>query len=213
MSASEAKQASTDIVLLETAISLIWQSSYHRVGVNEICQHAGVTKGSFYHHFDSKADLFRAASHYYWDSMKQTLDEIFSPTMHPLEQLEALILFAIAKQQTNPEAENEVSGCPFFSAGAQADEEEAAVREAVREMSGKCHQYNRALVLNLMAHECLNDKVDADQTARLIQQYVQGLFMYGRVYNSLQLVRSDIRTGLYRLLTLKEEYQHLDVAD
>ncbi|HEC75121.1 MAG TPA: TetR/AcrR family transcriptional regulator, partial [Methylophaga aminisulfidivorans] len=39
VSTSETKEK-----LLETALTLIWQSSYSSVGVNEICRQAGVTK-------------------------------------------------------------------------------------------------------------------------------------------------------------------------
>ena len=41
------KHTGTKEKLLETATLLIWQSSYSNVGVNEICQQAGVTKGAF----------------------------------------------------------------------------------------------------------------------------------------------------------------------
>ena len=68
--------AETREKLLETATDLIWQSNYNVVGVNEICKQAGVTKGAFYHHFETKADLFVAASRHYWDGMKLELDEI-----------------------------------------------------------------------------------------------------------------------------------------
>ena len=52
--------------LLETAIELVWQSNYCSVGVMEICKRAGVTKGAFYHHFESKADLFYAAAQHHY---------------------------------------------------------------------------------------------------------------------------------------------------
>lgn len=201
------RPSATEQQLLETAIALIWASSYHRVGVNEICQHAGVTKGAFYHHFASKADLFCAASRHYWEQLRHQLDEIFSPTRHPADQLEALFIFALGKQHRGPIGAQEVTGCPFFSAGALATEEEHVVRSAVQDMSSRCHQYNRALVQNLQLADCLEAPLDADQTARLMQHYVKGLMMYGRLHNSLESVERDIREGVYRLLGLKPEYR------
>ncbi|WP_202899276.1 TetR/AcrR family transcriptional regulator [Kordiimonas gwangyangensis] len=60
--------------LLDTAIDLIWKSNYTRVGVNEICKCAGVTKGGFYHYFETKADLFYEASLYHWAQKQDELE-------------------------------------------------------------------------------------------------------------------------------------------
>lgn len=42
------------------AISAFCQSGYNTASVADICLHAGVSKGAFYHHFSSKLDLFLA---------------------------------------------------------------------------------------------------------------------------------------------------------
>ncbi len=47
--------------LVQSAIDLIWQASYGAVGVDAICERAGVKKGSFYHFFASKDELVVAA--------------------------------------------------------------------------------------------------------------------------------------------------------
>ena len=82
------KSTDTREKLLDTAIQLIWQSNYASVGVNDICEKAGITKGAFYHYFDSKATLFAEATHHHWDQMKGDVDTIFSPELSPLAQLE-----------------------------------------------------------------------------------------------------------------------------
>lgn len=203
---SATKQTDTREKLLQTAISLIWQSSYHRVGVNEMCTQAGVTKGSFYHYFESKAALFEAASDYYWQGFKLELDAIFSPNNDALTQLELLLHYAIDKQIQHADGSNPVSGCPFFTAGAQVGAGEDAVRNAALEMTRKCERYNTALTRNLQAGGYLNQDRDAEQTGRLIGQYIQGLLLYGRVCADLNAVKRDIRIGMYSLLGLKEAY-------
>ncbi|UCD12029.1 MAG: helix-turn-helix transcriptional regulator [Nitrospinaceae bacterium] len=47
---SDAKQR-----ILDSARGLIYSRSYAGVGVQEICKHAGVKKGSFYHFFPLQA--------------------------------------------------------------------------------------------------------------------------------------------------------------
>jgi AcrR family transcriptional regulator len=46
--------------LLSSAERLFGESSYYRTTVAEICASAGMATGSFYAHFDSKADIFAA---------------------------------------------------------------------------------------------------------------------------------------------------------
>ncbi|MCG8544403.1 MAG: TetR/AcrR family transcriptional regulator [Alphaproteobacteria bacterium] len=200
--------AETRTKLLETATRLIWQADYSSVGVNEICKQAGVTKGAFYHHFESKADLYLEASRYYWAGMKEQMDAIYSPSYTPLEQLENLIQLVIGKQVDEAFSPDlEVCGCPFFTSGAQAGADDAKIRFAAREMMEHTHQYGVALIRALKADGCLNGDPDVDQLARFVHHYIQGLLLYGRVLDSLQAVRDDLRDGIYRLIDLKQEYR------
>jgi TetR/AcrR family transcriptional repressor of nem operon len=47
--------------LLDAALHVIRAQGYAATTVDDICHHAGVTKGSFFHHFKSKDDLALAA--------------------------------------------------------------------------------------------------------------------------------------------------------
>jgi TetR/AcrR family transcriptional repressor of nem operon len=48
--------------LLDAALSVIRQKGYAATSVDDLCRTAGVTKGAFFHHFKSKADLAVAAA-------------------------------------------------------------------------------------------------------------------------------------------------------
>ncbi len=186
---------------------LIWQSNYSSVGVNEICKQAGVTKGAFYHHFETKADLYVAASRHHWEMMKRELDEIFSPSNTPLAQLEELIQLIIRNQEEECVGlDLEVVGCPFFTSGGQAGAGEVKIRMAACEMDDHVQQYSIALIRNLKAEGALEGDPEIRQVARLIHHFVQGLLMFGRVVNSLDAVRADLRVGIYRLIGLKREH-------
>ena len=50
----------TRLRLLAVAQERFTQQGYDATGVAEICHHAGVSKGAFYHHFPSKQALFLA---------------------------------------------------------------------------------------------------------------------------------------------------------
>jgi TetR/AcrR family transcriptional repressor of nem operon len=202
----------TRSTLLETALQLIWQSNYSSVGVNEICSQAGVTKGAFYHHFQTKADLYCAASGHYWEGMKAELDRIFSPSNPPLSQLERLIEFVLERQRAGRDEQSgvvrpEVSGCPFFTAGGQAGNDEEKVRLVAIEMCEFGVRYNVALVRALKADGCLNGDPSSEQVGRLVYEFIQGLLIYGRILNRLDAVEKDLRDGIYRLLDLKHAHR------
>ncbi len=51
--------------LLDAALALIRAKGYSSTSVDEICAHAGVTKGAFFHHFKTKDELAIAAAHHW----------------------------------------------------------------------------------------------------------------------------------------------------
>jgi TetR/AcrR family transcriptional regulator, transcriptional repressor for nem operon len=51
--------------LLEAALRLVRTKGYNATRIEDVCAEAGLTKGSFFHHFKSKEDLaFAAAAHW-----------------------------------------------------------------------------------------------------------------------------------------------------
>jgi TetR/AcrR family transcriptional repressor of nem operon len=51
--------------LLAAALSLVREKGYSSTSVDELCAHAGVTKGAFFHHFQSKDALAVAAANHW----------------------------------------------------------------------------------------------------------------------------------------------------
>ncbi|HLO33419.1 MAG TPA: TetR/AcrR family transcriptional regulator [Anaerolineales bacterium] len=56
--------------ILESAIKLFSNQGYNKASVDDICEEAGISKGAFYHHFESKQALFLALL----DGWLQTID-------------------------------------------------------------------------------------------------------------------------------------------
>jgi len=54
--------------LLEAALAVIREKGFHATSVDDLCRRAGVTKGAFFHHFDSKDALGVAAAEH-WSEM------------------------------------------------------------------------------------------------------------------------------------------------
>src|SRR5574342_123030 len=56
--------------IMESAIKLFSNQGYNKASVDDICTEAGISKGAFYHHFESKQELFLALL----DGWLQTID-------------------------------------------------------------------------------------------------------------------------------------------
>lgn len=51
--------------LLDAALQVIRAKGYSATRIEDVCEAAGLTKGSFFHHFESKEDLALAAADYF----------------------------------------------------------------------------------------------------------------------------------------------------
>ncbi|HEX4040048.1 MAG TPA: TetR/AcrR family transcriptional regulator [Acidobacteriaceae bacterium] len=80
--------------LLDAALHVIREKGYQATRVEDICEAAALTKGSFFHHFKSKEDLaFAAADH--WNAITSALfaGAPYRSLADPLDRLLAYINF------------------------------------------------------------------------------------------------------------------------
>src|SRR3954451_16319460 len=76
--------------LLEAGVRVFARSGFNGCSVQDITDDAGVPKGSFYNHFDSKEALGAAALRHYWaDGACDRLQVLNEPGLSPLARLRA----------------------------------------------------------------------------------------------------------------------------
>jgi TetR/AcrR family transcriptional repressor of nem operon len=85
------------IRLLDTALRLIREQGFAATSVDALCKEAGVTKGAFFHHFDSKEALGAAAADYW----SETTSALFAAAPYhapqdPLDRVFAYLDFRAA---------------------------------------------------------------------------------------------------------------------
>jgi AcrR family transcriptional regulator len=71
--AGQQRGEETRLRLLDAAQERFTEQGYDATGVAEICDHAGVSKGAFYHHFPSKQALFLALLDRWLDRLDEQL--------------------------------------------------------------------------------------------------------------------------------------------
>jgi TetR/AcrR family transcriptional regulator, transcriptional repressor for nem operon len=93
--------------LLDAATSLMLSQGYNGTSVDAICAEAGVTKGSFFHYFESKDELGRAALQRFCEKMGRKFEIAIGLEKDPWKRV-LKYLDAVEDVANDPEAAN---GC------------------------------------------------------------------------------------------------------
>lgn len=181
---------------------LIWVGSYGSTTIDDICERAGVKKGSFYYFFDSKAELAVEAIHSEWQKRRADLDAIFSPTVPPLKRMVNYCKYGYQLQSEIKSKCGCVLGCPLFSLGSEVSTQDDKLRKKVEEILNYKQKYLESAIRDAQA-EGLVPRYDAAAKARMLFAYYQGLLTQARIQNDLEVLREAIR-GTYDLLGAKE---------
>ena len=74
--------------LLDAAVTLVRQKGFAATSIDDLCRHAGVTKGAFFHHFASKEALGVAAANH-WSATTAALfaNAAYHEPADPLERV------------------------------------------------------------------------------------------------------------------------------
>lgn len=188
--------------LMEAVRELIWTGSYGSTTIDQICEKAGVKKGSFYYFFESKADLAVMALDQECGRMQPELDAIFSPTVPPLERLRKHCDFGYQSQARMKAECGCVLGCPLFTLGSEVSTQESRLQKKVQEILDRKLKYFESTIRD--AHAAgLIDAPDATAKARILFAYYQGLYTQARIQNSLDVLKDALR-GTFDLLGVKE---------
>ena len=195
------QESETKRKLLETAVEMIWESSYGSVSVEDICTRAGVNKGSFYYAFKSKSDLAVAAFERHWEVKQPKMDQIFSLQLPASERLERYLQMVIDSQKEKFRSGGKMLGCPFCSVGSELSTQDENIRKKAEQMTSRMIRYMESLVRDLAAEGLIESK-DHYELAREVLFYITGVLIQAKIENSVDLV-DRLPHGVKRLLNLK----------
>jgi TetR/AcrR family transcriptional repressor of nem operon len=187
--------------LMKAVRELIWTGSYGSTTIDQICDKAGVKKGSFYYFFDSKAELALHALDEDWQAHRAELDAIFSPTVPPLERLQKYCDYNYRFQSKIRDQYGHVLGCPLFSVGSEVSTQEQHLQKKIQEILEYKRRYLETSIRDAHAAGLVNAP-DPATKSRILFAYFQGLATQARIQNDLGVLKDAI-TGTYDLLGVK----------
>jgi TetR/AcrR family transcriptional regulator, transcriptional repressor for nem operon len=166
--------------LLDAALEVIRARGYAATAVDELCHTAGVTKGAFFHHFQSKEDLALAAARHF----SSGADALFSSAPYrelddPVDRLLAYVEFRKALLR----GELPEFTCLLGTMVQEAYQTHPAIRKVCASgLSEHCAMLEQDIAQALRT--CGSDGTwSAASLAAHIQAVIQGAFVLAKAHN------------------------------
>ena len=185
--------------LLDTAMLLVRGGSYFSVSVDDLCLHADVRKGSFYHFFESKQHLLFAAVDAWWANLKHdVLQPEAAANKPPLERIRLFLEAAVNQNRKTTASYGKVVGCPLGNLALELSTQDEEIRQRLEAVFEEFSDYLAA---------CLTQAVEdgeipphpVAQTARALIAQFYGTILLAKVHNNLEYF-TDLPDRAMRLI-------------
>lgn len=181
---SEAKEN-----LIRSAIELIGTRSYNAVGVQELCDHAGVKKGSFYHFFPSKRDLTLEALDAMWKRFKEELlDPVCGSDATAIDKFASLIKGSYEYQSSAKDCFGCVTGCGIGNLALELSTQDELIRKKIEEIFEEWAEYFERVIVQAVDQGVLSAETEPRATSQAILAYIEGVSLLSKTFNDPDMI-------------------------
>jgi len=175
--------------LLNAALHLIRAKGYSATRIEDVCEAAGLTKGSFFHHFESKEALALAAADY-WSEVTGRLFET-APYHAPTDPLDRLLAYVDFRKALL------LGELPDFTCLVGTMVQEVYdTHPALREACGKSIGDHAATLVPNIKEAMRQRGMEVDWTAESLALYtqatIQGAFILAKAQHSSEIAAACI---------------------
>ena len=162
--------------------------SYANVGIQEICESAGIQKGSFYHFFPSKRDLIVAVIEEFADEWANGfVAEAFDPALPPMERIDYLIDAAYFWQKSIKQVHGRMLGCIFGNLTLEVSTQDDILRAKLLAIFGRA----KSRFMNTLEEAVAAGTIaplDTALTAEAMLAYLEGVILLAKAQNDPELL-------------------------
>lgn len=174
--------------ILSAAREMFHGRSYADVGIQEICDGAGVQKGSFYHFFPSKRDLAMAVIDDMADDWAHGfVAESFDQNLPPVERLDYMIDAAYYWQKAATDIEGRMPGCLFGNLALEMSTRDDVMRAKLNAVFDKAMGKFRATLDEAVQTGALA-AMDTEATATAMLAYLEGVILLAKARNDPDVI-------------------------
>jgi TetR/AcrR family transcriptional repressor of nem operon len=188
--------------LIAVGTDLVRRHGYNATTVEEICTTAGVTKGAFFHHFESKESLAAECLRRWPESMKELhASAAYQSIADPVEKLLAAIDF-MSEVFDNPRVHK---SCLAGTTAQEVSESSPVLREAAQACFIQGKAYFQSLLDNALQSDACRAREQNLDTASLAEHWmstIQGSLLLAKASRDHQVIRRNLTHFKKYLATL-----------
>ncbi len=189
--------------LIDSAIQLLGNRSYNSVGVQELCEHAEVKKGSFYHFFPSKRDLTIVALDTIWENFKNhMLVPVLESDLEPLEKMKTLMNDGYNHLVQSKSCSGCISGCNIGNLAVELSTQDEEIRKKIESIFDEWIALIEVLIQDAISRGQISPKINVRATAQSLLAFVEGALLVCKTYNDPDVMKnmSDNAFSILRVI-------------
>lgn len=183
--------------LLASAETLIHERGYNAVGVNEICKHAGVNKGSFYHFFPSKQTLTLDMVDAVWLRTRESMESALLGDGPPVDRLRSY--FEQVHGYHSASCRGEVCGCPLGNLVLEMSTQDSLLRNRLLQTFEGHLGYFEQVLREARQRGDIDASIDPRKGAEALLALLQGQVMLAKLRNDAEVLK-DLADSALRLI-------------
>ena len=179
--------------IMDSAESLILDHGFAGTTVDSVIDRAGVSKGAFFHHFSSKAELGKKLVQRYADEdaehLEQTLKKAEGLSDDPLQQL--LIFIKLFKQEIES-LQEPFPGCLFASYLQQSELFDHNILDIIRESMLLWRKRVLDKLKKIERKHSPRKNVDLESLADMLMVMFEGAFVLSQSLNDNKIIARQL---------------------
>ena len=182
--AKKAKAADSRAKIVSAARDLLMTDGYGLVQAAAVARRAGVPRPEVDGLFASRSDLVQAALDFHWGEIKPYIEEVFAPSVPPLERFRRFFTGASGFQKHHADRVGCVVGCLLLRVGSSLPRSEVELRRGIQARVEELQQLIERAIRDAQT-EGLIRKGDAAAKAWTVVHYLEGMLGVARIDGSL----------------------------
>jgi TetR/AcrR family transcriptional regulator, transcriptional repressor for nem operon len=182
--------------LLASAMALMYARGYTAVGVQEICAHASVHKGSFYYFFPSKRALALAVIDAYGQHICRLWQDALATDGPVLARLQRVVAQVCETHHALVEAQGQMHGCPLGNLILELSGQDEELRQRLHDTVTRWADAIAGILHQAVAAGEL-PALDPALTAQMIVAYFEGVVMFAKLHNDPDMVHRLAQGALH----------------